>query len=91
MEGLALPISAAVSWIICFGLVGNERVSATTRGVALVHAGLSIAQQPMAKKSAWRCMRGENGLPFAAGFNVLHGRVLQQLAFGYDTNSYVDS
>jgi len=61
-------------------VVGNERVSATTREGCLVHAAVSSLKQPMAKKSAWRCMRGENGLPFAAGFNVLCGRVLQKRA-----------
>lgn len=76
--------------VLCLGVVGNERVSATTRG-CLGSAAVSVAQTPMVeKKSAWRCMRGENVLPFAAGFNVLHGRVLQKISCVYDTNSYVD-
>jgi hypothetical protein len=80
MEGLALPIFSRSILVIMF-CCGWQRKSECNnkRGLPL-HAAVSSLKQPMAKKSAWRCMRGENGLPFAAGFNVLYGRVLQKRA-----------
>lgn len=63
-------------------------MSATTRG-CLGSCCLSVAQTADGgEKISLEVLTTH---AFTAAFNVLHGRVLQKIAFGYDTNSYVDS